>query len=150
MSINSTISKKESYCELGISHLRTRFRRLAHLGAVSMIAAWCLMPMGLAQTPAVMTSPANNSTLSTPSVTFQWTPAAGAAGYFLYVGTAQGQNDILGKSEGMATSQVVSGLPNGTIWVRLWTLIGSTWWINDYSYTIVGGTSPAVVTSPAN
>ena len=101
--------------------------------------------------PATMTIPANHATLSNPTVTFNWTTGSGASDYFLYVGTTQGANNILGKDEGLATSQGVNGLPNGTIWVRLWTLIGSTWWINDYSYTENGGSgTPAVITSPAN
>jgi surface antigen len=109
---------------------------------------WGLAALG--QTPAAITNPTDHATLSNPSVTFDWTVGTGASDYFLYVGTTQGANNVFAKDEGLAASQVVNGLPNGTIWVRLWTLIGSTWWINDYSYTEIVGTSPATMTVPAN
>src|ERR1039458_3744067 len=38
---------------------------------------------------------------------------------------------------GMTTSQTVSGIPNGTIYVRLWSLIGSSFWYSDCTFTAV-------------
>jgi surface antigen len=120
-------------------------------GLVIAIAALYLAPEAFAQVPAAMISPPSHSTLSSSSVTFQWTPGTGASDRWLYVGTAQNQANIFGNNVGMATSQVVSGIPNGTIYVRLWSLIGSAWWYNDYIYTETGGGgTPAVLISPVN
>jgi hypothetical protein len=112
------------------------------------MGSW-LGAQAFAQTPAVMTGPANGSTLYLSSEVFQWTMGTGATDHWLYVGTAQGQQNVFGGEVGLATSQLVNGIPSGSIYVRLWTLIGSTWWFNDYIYTEAGGSgTPGVVTSP--
>ena len=100
---------------------------------------------------AVMTSPANGSTLTSTTQTFVWTNV-GAPQYWLYLGTSPGAYNIYNQSTGTATSRAVSGLPsNGTmIYARLWTLSGSTWLYNDYSYRAYGSVAKAVMTSPAN
>ena len=91
-----------------------------------------------ASTKAVMTSPANGSTLPAGSVLFQWTPVSGASQYFMYIGTSAGANNLLSASLGTSTAVTVRGYPsNGTtIYVRLWTLVGSTWQYNDYTYRL--------------
>lgn len=101
-------------------------------------------------TPASLTNPANASTVSNPSVTLIWSPGSGATGFFLYAGTTQGGNNLFAKDMGLSTSQVVNNLPNGTIWVRLWTAFGTSWRYNDYSFTEKGGAAPATLTSPTN
>jgi uncharacterized protein YkwD len=85
---------------------------------------------------AAMTSPANGSTLPASAVTFRWTAASGASQYYLYMGTAPGSNNMLSASMGTATSATVRGYPNSgaRVYVRLWTLVGSSWQYNDYSY----------------
>ena len=47
-----------------------------------------------------------------------------------------GGNEIYGQSQGTNTSVTVGGLPsNGsTLYVRLWSLVGGTWFFNDYTY----------------
>ncbi len=114
-----------------------------------------------AATPAIMTSPAPGSTLTGSSVTFTWSPAAGASGYWLDVGTSPGGKNIWGQNAGAATSQAVRGLPviGTTVYVRLWTQQGdppnATWQYNDYTYTAAGdgGTGSlgqlVTMTSPA-
>jgi len=100
---------------------------------------------------AAMSSPAPGSTLSGSTVTFSWSAGSGASAYWLDVGTVQGQGNIFGQNVGLATSQVVSGIPanGGTIYVRLWTLVGGTWQYNDYTYTAAGaGTTKAAISSP--
>ena len=100
---------------------------------------------------AVMTSPAPGSTLAGSSQTFVWTNV-GAAQYYLYVGTTSGGKDLYAQSQGTNTSVTVSGLPTDgrTLYVRLWTLQGTTWASNDYSYTAATSVSQkAVMTSPA-
>lgn len=104
-----------------------------------------------AKGPAVMTSPAPNSTLAGTTVTFNWTTGVGATQYWLYVGTTgPGSTNLYNQSTGTNTSQSVSGLPsNGsTVYVRLWTLVSGNWLFNDYLYQATGTPACAVVSSP--
>jgi FtsP/CotA-like multicopper oxidase with cupredoxin domain len=103
-------------------------------------------------TAAVISSPATNgSTLTSASQTFTWNNVVGAGGYSLWVGTTLGASDIANLPTG-GTSVVANGLPtNGsTVYVRLYTLIGTTWLFNDYTYTASGAATPAAMTTPAN
>ena len=102
-------------------------------------------------TKAVMSGPVADSTLSGASVTFSWLAGSGASTYWLDVGTVLGQGNIFGQNVGLVTSQTVNGIPtNGaTIYVRLWTLEGSTWLYNDYTYTAAGTLTKAVMSTPA-
>ena len=86
---------------------------------------------------ARMTSPTPGSTLSSASVTFNWSAGSGASQYWLEVGKSAGAGDLFEASVGLATSQTVNGLPAlaNPVYVRLWTLVGSTWLYNDYTYT---------------
>jgi uncharacterized protein YkwD len=88
-------------------------------------------------TKAVMTSPANGSTWPTSSVTLRWSSVSNGQ-YHLYVGTSRGASNLLSVSMGTATAATVSGYQtNGaTVYVRLWTLVGSTWQYNDYQYLL--------------
>jgi hypothetical protein len=85
---------------------------------------------------AVMTSPAPGSQLTSTMVTFQWSAATGAAEYFLYIGTSPGANNLLGSTAGLNLALTASNVPRGgqTLYVRLWTRVGSTWQYNDYTY----------------
>jgi trimeric autotransporter adhesin len=105
---------------------------------------------GGANTKAVMLIPAPATALGGGSATFTWSAATGAAAYWLDVGSAQGQGNIFGQNVALATSQTVTGIPadGSTVYVRLWTLSGSTWQSNDYTYKASGGTK-AVMTAPA-
>jgi len=91
-----------------------------------------------AATKAVMTSPANGSTLPLSAVVFRWTAVSGASQYYMYIGTSPGSSNMLSASLGTGTSVTVSGYPsNGsTVYVRLWTLAGSSWQYNDYTYRL--------------
>ena len=62
----------------------------------------------------------------------------------------QGQANIFGQSAGLATSQTVNGVPidGNTVYVKLWTLLGSTWQFNEYTYRASGASTKAVMTSP--
>jgi len=87
---------------------------------------------------AVMTSPVQGSTLPGASVTFNWTTALNANGYYLQIGsTAAGSDDIYNSAEKTVTSYTYSTMPtNGeTIYVRLITSYNGTWVHNDYTYT---------------
>jgi uncharacterized protein YkwD len=94
-------------------------------------------PTPSSSTKAVMVSPTPGSRFTSTTVTFNWAAASGASEYFLYVGRSRGSNNIYGQSQGLNLSRLVSGLPsNGsTVYVRLWTRVGSTWSYNDYTYT---------------
>jgi uncharacterized protein YkwD len=89
-------------------------------------------------TKAVMTSPANGSTLPVSSVLFRWTSGGTGAQYRMYMGTSPGSSNMLNASLGTATAVTVSGYPRtgATIYVRLWTLVDSTWQYNDYTYKL--------------
>ena len=85
---------------------------------------------------ASMSSPADGATLST-SQSFRWTSGSDARGYFFYMGTSKGSNNLVGVSMGMGTSLTVNGIPRTgqTVYVRLWTLTSSGWQYNDYTYS---------------
>ncbi len=86
---------------------------------------------------AAMTSPANGATLPGAEVTFQWNAGTSVAQYWLSIGTSQGDDSLYSASAGTSLSAAVTGLPTdgGTIHVRLWSRVGSTWVYRDYSYT---------------
>ena len=101
--------------------------------------------------PAQMTSPTPGSTFTSATVTFTWSAGVGVSAYWLEVGTTPGGNQISPGSQTTSTSQTVGGLPtNGTtLYVRLWSLIGSAWQSQDYTYTAaVPGPTKAVMISP--
>jgi len=100
-------------------------------------------------TKAIMTAPVPGSTLSS-AATFIWSAGAGASAYWLDVGTAQGLGNIFGRNVGLVTSQAVTGIPTngGTIWVRLWTLLGNAWQYNDYTYGAGSNPTKAVLSNP--
>jgi hypothetical protein len=86
---------------------------------------------------ASMTSPAPNTNLTSSSVTFQWNAGTGVSQYWLSVGTSPAGTDIFTQSTGATQQATVNGIPitGRTVYVRLWSLIGSTWSYHDYAYT---------------
>ena len=87
---------------------------------------------------AKMTSPAPSSTLSSTSVTFQWTKPAGATEYDLVISNQNGTyGDILASSPLTSNSRKVDNLPSDgrMINVALWTKLNGQWQSNSYSYT---------------
>jgi hypothetical protein len=106
---------------------------------------------------AQMTTPAPSSTLTSPTVTLQWTGGNRVSQYWLTLGTTGvGANNLYTWNQGTNLNATVTGLPaNGsTVYVRLWSLIGSDWLFNDYTYTATSTTSgqtnvPAQMTTPA-
>ncbi len=102
----------------------------------------------VAGSPAVMTSPTPGSTLGS-SATFQWSTGSNVSEYYLYVGSSGvGSSNIYAASNGTSRIRTVSGLPSsGTIYVRLWSRIGSNWQSRDYTY-LAGGGAKAVMITP--
>jgi hypothetical protein len=85
-------------------------------------------------------------------VSFGWTAGVQATSYWLYVGTAGvGSSNIFSQAVA-STSVTVNGLPtNGAVvYVRLWSLVGGTWFFNDYLYTAAGATCASVLTPLPN
>jgi hypothetical protein len=90
-----------------------------------------------AAAPATMTSPAGGSTLTGSTVTFSWTAGSQVTEYDLHVGTTgAGSDDIFGGIVSGETKSI-TGIPTtgGTLYVRLYSLIGGAWQSNDYTYT---------------
>jgi hypothetical protein len=99
--------------------------------------------------PSIMSSPVNESTLLGPVQTFSWNNS-GATNYQLWVGSSVGGRDFgqILVSE-TSTSTTVAGLPldGRTVYVRLYSQFGTTWYYNDYIY---GTKTPAVMIAPTN
>jgi serine protease len=99
-----------------------------------------------------LTTPPPGSTLTSSTVTFEWTAASGVSEIVLYVGTGgAGGYDIYYASQGTSLSRTLSGLPNdGTIYVRLWSRLGGTWQYSDYTYKGGSDAWTAQLTTPAS
>ena len=109
--------------------------------------------LSLSTAPAAMTSPTPGSTLSSASATFQWNAGSGVSQYWLYVSKiSAGRNDLFDSGALTALSQTVNNLPTdgSTLYVTLYSLIGSTWTYNTYTYKAALSVSiaPAAMTSP--
>jgi hypothetical protein len=107
-------------------------------GTAYPITGWLRRKSGgvSATAKAEITSPAPGNTLSSAVQTFAWTAGQGVSQYFFYAGTSAGNNNLYGNSTGTSRSVTVSNLPvNGsTIYIRLWSYIGSSWQFNDYQF----------------
>jgi hypothetical protein len=110
--------------------------------------------MGGSGSKGVITSPAPNSALSGSSVTFNWTPGAGATAYWIDIGSTVGGNNYYSSGNlGNTVATTVSGLPtNGTtLNVTLYSMVGGQWFGNSYTYTAFNpGAGAAVMTSPTS
>jgi trypsin len=100
---------------------------------------------GLAQ----MTNPQPGSTLTGARATFSWS-AGNASAYKLFVGTSPGLSNIYNSGKLYARSATVATLPtNGsTIYVRLLSLVRSTWQSIDYTYTAASAASSTPTPAP--
>jgi len=102
---------------------------------------------------AAISSPKPGSTLSGSSATFTWSAVSGATDYAISVGsTGLGSTNIYVSPSAMtATSQAVTGLPtSGTIYVRVFSLVGGRWTSTDFTYTGgTGGSGPTISLSPS-
>jgi hypothetical protein len=101
---------------------------------------------------AEIITPAPGSTLTASTVLFQWTGGAGTTQYRLDAGTTPGGLDLWNDSAGARLSATLTGLPTdgSQVYVRLWSLSGSTWQYNSYSYeTRINLLAPAEMSKPA-
>jgi hypothetical protein len=87
--------------------------------------------------PGQIATPPPSSTLTSSTVTFQWTGGTGATDYWLYVGTAAGKNDLVSFGAATKLSATVAGLPTDgrRLYVRLFSMINGVWQYDDYWYT---------------
>jgi hypothetical protein len=107
---------------------------------------------GGSSTKGMITSPTPSSTLSGTSVAFSWSAGSGATSYWIDAGSAAGGNQYFQSGNlGNVTSETVTGLPsNGsTVYVTLYSYVGSQWLSNSYTYTAYNPTSgAATLTTP--
>ncbi len=105
---------------------------------------------------AKLTSPSDGESGFDTTKSFEWTSAAGAQEYAIWVGTTSGGHDLL-SSGGLPSSQssysmpgYLPALPTGrTLYVRLWTKVNGTW--SRYSdTTFTAGPGLAQLTSPVD
>ncbi|HST29299.1 MAG TPA: hypothetical protein VLK27_00490 [Chthoniobacterales bacterium] len=86
---------------------------------------------------AILLSPTPGSTFTSSSVTFSWS-AGSATSYYIALTSSHpgGIPDIFASTPSNVRSVTVSNIPTDgrTIYVRLWSLIGSTWYYLDYTY----------------
>ena len=102
--------------------------------------------------PAVITSPVNGATVSSP-VPFVWTTGTGVTQYQLLIGTtAAGSSNTYTGPYTTATSVSVplpGSTAGGTIFVTLRSFINGVWQSNNYTYKVSGTAVPAALTAPA-
>jgi hypothetical protein len=92
----------------------------------------------MAPLPAALTSPTPGSTLTGSSATFTWTAGSGVTEYELWLGAAgPGSMNVYSLTTTALTSGVVSKIPTtgGTLYARLYSMIGGAWQYRDYTYT---------------
>jgi hypothetical protein len=110
--------------------------------------AYTYTAFSLAAAAGVLTAPTPGSVLSGSSVTFDWTMGSGASAYWIDVGSTAGAHDMYSSGNlGNVTTLTVNGLPTDAviIYVTLYSLIGSTWSGNAYTYTALNATSGLAV-----
>jgi hypothetical protein len=91
---------------------------------------------------ATMSSPSPGAKLTGGAATFNWTSGVGVSQYFLQVGTTGAGSFNIFSNPVNSTTQIVNGLPaSGTIYVRLWSNLGTATAVNwvHYDYTYIGG-----------
>ena len=108
-----------------------------------------------AASAGMLTTPTPSSTLTSSTVTFDWTAGAGASAYWMDISkVSPGGNDVYQSGNlGNVLTTTVSGLPTdgSELYVTLYSLIGGNWVANAYTYYSLNATGGlAVVTSPTN
>jgi hypothetical protein len=88
-------------------------------------------PAGGGFAGAQISSPTPGTQLASGTVTFTWSAAAGADGYWLDVGTALAQGNICASGQITAITFTCSGIPTissaSVIYVQLWTHANGVW-----------------------
>lgn len=105
-------------------------------------------------TKAVVTSPANGSTLAGSSLSLQWAPGIGASGYAIWLGSSPNGYDLGAVALGANVTTWTGNVPTdgGPVYVTLWSLINGAYQGNGSWFTTAAldAQRPAVITSHAN
>ncbi len=101
----------------------------------------------------IMTSPTPGSTLPGTTVTFNWSAGTSATAYWLDAGNVPGGNQYYQSGNlGNVLTTTATGLPSdgSTVYVTLYSLVGTQWLANAYTYTAFtpGGSQQGIITSP--
>jgi 6-phosphogluconolactonase (cycloisomerase 2 family) len=97
----------------------------------------------LGSAAGILTMPNPGSTLTSSTVTFDWTAGSGASGYWVDIGSTTGAHNIYSSGNlGNVLTTTVSGLPTdgSAVYVTLYTLIAGSWTANGYTYTAFNST----------
>jgi len=133
---------------------RALYVRLSSLiGEVWQSTDYVLTAATTVSEPAVLVSPAPQSTLTASTVTFDWTGGSGVRRYWLQIGTSAGGSDLFKLQTSGSLSAVVADLPvdGRPIYVRLSSLTTSGWQAREYTLTAMSLVlnRPAELVSPA-
>ena len=127
-------------------------RLYSEIGGVWRFADFTYTEAGSSAAPALISPPPGN-TLTGSSATFTWSAGSGVSLYMLWLGTkGQGANDLYnsGIVKTTTTSATVTGIPvqGATLYARLFAELNGSWQYFDYTYTEVGTSAAAALTSP--
>lgn len=101
------------------------------------VRSWIVFTRQVSVTPAVITAPVAGQVGFSLAQPLQWTAQPLARGYRLELGTAAGQHDLLDTGTIHVTRRFVRGLPTGTtLHGRLSTLLGETWHVRTFTFTV--------------
>jgi hypothetical protein len=124
------------------------------VGGVWLSNGYTYTAYNLAAAAGVLTTPIPGSTLTSGTVTFNWTAGAGASAYWMDIGNVAGANNYYSSGNlGNVLTTTVTTLPTdgSTIYVTLYSLISGSWVGNAYTYTALNATSGlAVMQTPTN
>ena len=147
LEVGSTANPQQFYAR-GLTGLSATVSALPTDGSTVSVRLWSHLPAGwqwngytytassIASAKAQMTTPAPSSTLTSSTVTFQWTGGTGVSRYWLEVGTTANPQQFY--AQGLTgLSATVSALPTdgSTVSVRLWSHLPGGWQWNGYTYT---------------
>ena len=145
-----------SAVEYGLSRTLT----LPTNGQPVYIALWSWMNGGwqyndytyTAATPAKaeMLSPANKSTLTNATTTFNWNSGRCVSQYGLWVGSSSNSSDLYSGIETNLSRTLTLPTDGRRLHVSLRSLIAGTWRTNSYTYVAASANAKAVMLSPAN
>lgn len=103
---------------------------------------------------ALVTSPADGSTLAGTSLALNWSGGTGVTSYALWVGSAPLGYDLYAAYENGSTSRTVTVPSDGRpVYVTLWSLIKGAWQQSTgwyFTADTASGNKKAKMTSPAN
>ncbi|MCM8530605.1 MAG: S8 family serine peptidase, partial [Lentisphaeraceae bacterium] len=97
-----------------------------------------------------ITSPSENSTLNSGTVTFSYSSGSAVSSNVYWVGSSQGVYDLDNGYTSGGSLTVNVPTDGSTVWIRLWSEMGGNWFYNEYSYTCAT-IAPAIseITSPS-